>query len=103
MFDFAGVILACNTMKPALFFSFLVKLLAFVVATIVIIGLFSTVGTVKAASNIFPLPPPMSDDQAHITDGIIIWGCMIVAIIFIGVVFGNRGIRKRQPNKPKRK
>jgi len=68
-----------------------------------VIGFFLPVGTVNAASNIFPLPFPMSDDQAHITDGIIVWGIIIVVIIFLGVIIGRRGTRGRQPNKPNQK
>jgi uncharacterized membrane protein YfcA len=90
-------------MKPAQFFAFLGKLFAIIVAAMVIIGLFFPVGTVKAASNVFGLPFPMSDDQAHVTDGIMAWGIIIVAIIFIGTFLGSRVRRKRQPREPKRK
>jgi hypothetical protein len=90
-------------MKPAQFFAFLGKLLAIVVAAMVIIGLFFPVGTVKAASSVFGLPLPMSDDQAHITDGIMAWGIIIVVIIFSGALLSSRARRKRQPREPKRK
>ncbi len=89
-------------MKTAQIHSFLVKLLPFVIAMTLVIGFLLPTGTVKADSNIFPLPLPMSDNQAHITDGIIIWGCMIVAIIFIGVIIGSQRTGKKQPGKPKR-
>ena len=90
-------------MKPARLYPFLAILVVIVVAMMVSIGIFLPFGTVKAASNIFPLPPPMSNNQSHITDGIMAWGIIIVAIIFVGVIVGSRGTRKRQPNKPKRK
>ena len=90
-------------MKPARLFPLLVKLLVLVVAMMVIIGIFLPFGTVKAGSKVFPLPPPMSDNQAHITDGIMAWGIIIVAIIFVGVIVGSHGTRTRQLNRPKRK
>jgi hypothetical protein len=100
--DFAGVILASNAMKPAQFFPFLNRVLLLVVTIVMGTGIFLPGGTVKAGSNVFPLPFPMSDDQAHITDGIILWGVFIVIIIFIGIILGSRRIRKRRSNKPKR-
>ena len=99
----AGVILIAEAMKPAQFFSFLIKVLAIVVAVMVIIGLLIHFGTVKAASNVFGLPIPIPDDQAHITDGIMAWGVFIVIIIFTGTILGSRRTRKRQPNRPKEK
>ena len=90
-------------MKPARLFPLLVKLLVLVVAMMVIIGIFLLIGTFKTGSKFFPLPSPMSDDQAHITDGIMAWGIIIVAIIFVGVIVGSHGTRTRQLNKPKRK
>ena len=45
----------------------------------------------------------MSDNQAHITDGIMAWGIIIVAIIFVGVIVGSHGTSKRQLNRLKRK
>jgi hypothetical protein len=88
-------------MKPGQLYHFLVRLLAIVFTMVLTIGIFFPMGTVKAASNVYGLPFPISDDQAHITDGIIVWGIIIVAIIFIGKIMGSRGRRKKQPNKPK--
>ncbi|MGB8214140.1 MAG: hypothetical protein WCE68_11325 [Anaerolineales bacterium] len=89
-------------MKPTRLSPFLDKLLGIVITMMVIIGILLPVGSVKAAERVFGLPLPMPDNQAHITDGIIVLGCLIVVIIFTGVILGTRGTRKHQPNKPKR-
>ncbi|MGD0879617.1 MAG: hypothetical protein ABSA01_15915 [Anaerolineales bacterium] len=41
-----------------------------------------------------PTLAPASEypDQAHITDGILLWGIIIIAIIIIGVFYGRRMI-----------
>ena len=36
-------------------------------------GIFLLLGTFKTGSKVFPLPARMSADQAHITDGIMVW------------------------------
>jgi hypothetical protein len=101
--NFASVILPSNAMKPAQLHPFPVKLLVIIVSVILIIGIVMPIGTAKAASNVYGLPFPIPDDQAHITDGIMAWGIFIVAIIFTGVIVGSRGTRKRPPIRPKRK
>jgi hypothetical protein len=103
MQNFSGDILALHAMKPAPFYPFLDKLLLLALTLMLAIGIFLPGGTVQAGSNVFPLAFPMSDDQAHITDGIIAWGVIIVTIIFIGVLVGGRGIRKPRPNNNKSK
>ena len=89
-------------MKPARLSPFLVKLLVIVVTVMLIIGIFLLIGTFKTGSKFFPLPSPMSDDQAYITDGIMAWGILIVVIIFIGVIVGSHGTSKRQLKRLKR-
>ena len=89
-------------MKPARLSPFLVKLLVIVVTVMLIIGIFLLIGTFKTGSKFFPLPSPMSDDQAHITDGIMAWGILIVVIIFIGVIVCSHGTSKRQLKRLKR-
>jgi hypothetical protein len=90
-------------MKPAPFFLFLVKLLPIIVAMMVTLALFLSAGSVRAASSLYGLPLPIPDDQAHITDGIMVWGIIIVAIIFAGTLLSSRPARKRPDRPPKKK
>ena len=60
-------------MRPANFSPFLIELLGIVATAMRIIGIFLLLGTFKTGSKVFPLPARMSADQAHITNGIMVW------------------------------
>jgi hypothetical protein len=90
-------------MKSTQFFLTLVKLLPILVATLVITGLLLPAESARAASSVYGLPLPILDEQAHITDGIMGWGLLIVAIIFAGTWLGSRAASKRTPKHPKQK
>jgi hypothetical protein len=54
-------------------------------------------GNLNPTSTLTAAPEPASKfpDQAHITDGIIVLGTIIVAIILFGIVWGRRMIIRR--------
>jgi len=72
-----------------------------VVAVTSILAIFQPALTVQAAVDALPFPLP--NDQAHITDGVIILTALLVLLIIIGILIGRpRTGRKKTKAKQKK-
>jgi len=68
----------------------------------VTLGFISPAGSVRAASSLIWIANPHTRRiRAHITDGIMVWGIIIVAIIFAGTLFGQSRAANDRPRPPK--